>query len=755
MKRKIIWNDIKENKLLSFSTCLFMAVSAFLFSLSGLLFTGLLGSVNTLMETAQTPDFLQMHAGVAEEESLLRFAEENESIEAFQLLRFLNLENGAIVLAGHSLADSTQDNGVSVQSGSFDYLLDLTNHIIEVKEGEVYVPVCYRQEYGLQTGEIMQIGKETLVIAGFLRDSQMNSMMASSKRFLVCEKDYERLKQQGTEEFLIEFLLKEGTDVNAVATEYADAGLPANGPAITKPLIRMMNALSDGLMILVLLLVSVLMLLISMLCIRFTLLTKLEGDYREIGVLKAIGIGRKEIRQIYFGKYALLSAVGAVAGIIAAYVVKHPLSVRVQELYGAREHGLSGFLTAVSCALVVEILQLGAVNRTLKRLERVSVVEAIAGRQPGKKRGGRLFGQYAIVMLVIAAGVFMMVVPQNLQSTISSPRFVTYMGIGDGEIRLDIRQTDDILEKTGQVEEMLAADARVSQYAVLVTSSYRMILPDGSGTNLNVECGDHTVFPVTYDSGGAPTGESELAVSYLCAEELGLSIGDTVILAVNGEEKGYTICGIYSDITNGGKTAKAVIEPEEGSVMWSIFYVSLKEGVSKAAWISECQNCLLVDKAISAKVVDIKEYVTATYGQTMRQVKMAAHVAGVAAGGILFVVILLFVRLIVAKERYSISLRKALGFTNGAIRKIYYAKQFAVMFAGILIGTVTGILPGEVLAGVLLRSLGATDFRFIIDGCVIGIGIPLFVVLATVPAVVLALREIKKIKAYECCRGKE
>ena len=92
----------------------------------------------------------------------------------------------------------------------------------------------------------MRIGSEGLTVAGFLRDAQMNSMMASSKRFLVSQWDYERLKPRGEEEYLIEFLLKDCGDTNAVSTAYTRQGLPSNGPAITKPLIRMMNALSDG-----------------------------------------------------------------------------------------------------------------------------------------------------------------------------------------------------------------------------------------------------------------------------------------------------------------------------------------------------------------------------------------------------------------------------------------------------------------------------------------------------------------------------
>ena len=70
----------------------------------------------------------------------------------------------------------------------------------EVAKGEVYVPAGYRALYDLSVGDFLQIGSCKLKIAGFIRDSQMNSMMASSKRFLVNEADYERIKEQGEEE---------------------------------------------------------------------------------------------------------------------------------------------------------------------------------------------------------------------------------------------------------------------------------------------------------------------------------------------------------------------------------------------------------------------------------------------------------------------------------------------------------------------------------------------------------------------------
>lgn len=757
MRRRILWNDIKGNRLLAVATWLFMAMSAFMFALTCFLFVSLLGSVDTLMEKAQTPDFMQMHAGELNEAELLHFAEEQDQVRKFQILSFLNLENSSVFLDGHSLADSTQDNGICVQSKSFDYLVDLENHVIDdIQSGEIYVPVCYRQKYDLEAGGTVQIGEIGFTIAGFLRDSQMNAMMASSKRFLVSRLDYDSLKNSCSEEYLIEFLLRENADINAFALAYTDAGLPANGPAITKPLIRMINALSDGLMILVILLVSVVLLLISMLCIRFTLLTQLEADRKEIGMLKAIGISKGEIRALYNLKFLALSGLGALCGLLLALLSKGILSAQIQELYGPSENGLTGFAAAFAGVALVEGILLLSVRRTLKRTEKMSATEALAGQCGDSKNkiGRRLCSQYLIIAFVIALGIFMMVLPQNLLSTISSPEFVTYMGIGNGEIRLDVRQTDNLEGKTRQVEKLLAGEKQVARFALLQTFSCRVVLPDGSHTGLQVEQGDHTTFPVAYTEGEAPQKNNEIALSCLCADELGVSVGDTLGLLIDEKLQEYTVCGIYPDITNGGKTAKAACLHGDGPLMWSVFYVSLKDKAQKEQWLSQCTK-LLSDGGINVKAVNIQEYVTDTYGQTIREIRRAAGVAVPAAALVMFVVVVLFTRLLVAKDRYDISLRKAIGFTGRDIGRMYLLGYLPVVLVSVLSGILSGNLLGEKLAGMFLKTLGAAGFHFLIDCKAVYGWIPAVAVITVFGAVLLGIAEIKHIRAYECCMGKE
>ncbi len=744
MLKKLIWNDVQQNKLLSAATVFFMAVSAMMLALTALLFSSLLGSVNGLMEQAQAPDLIQMHTGGSDETQISQFAEEQQEIAQWQICRFLNLDNSAVTLGGHSLLDSTQDNGLCIQGERFDHLLDMDNDRPRVLPGQVYVPVCYRTRYDLDIGDTMRIGSEGLTVAGFVRDAQMNSMMASSKRFLVSEWDYERLKPCGEEEYLIEFLLKDGADISTVSTAYTRQGLPANGPAITKPLIRMMNALSDGTTIFVIFLAAIVVLLVALLCIRFILSIRMERDKREIGMLKALGIGKGEIKRLYFSKYILFSVCGGLLGLGAAAILQGPLEQQIRELYGVSGHGAQTAVSAFCAVAVAEAVILLSVWRSLKKTDRLSALAALFPIREQEQD----WRQYLPIGFVAAACAFLMLLPQELYSTLSSPTFVIYMGIGNADIRMDIRQGSDINLATAQLAADLERDERVERYAVLQTRSLTAVLSDGTACDLTVEMGDHTVFPVRYSEGDPPVVDNEIALSSLNARELKLSVGDTLPLRINGVETLYSICGIYPDITNGGKTAKISGSADNAPVVWSVLYVSLKDPDASARWMEAYGQR-------GADVTDIEDYVRDTYGPTLAQIRRASQGAMLIAVLVVFVVIALFLRLIVERSRDAISLQKALGFTSGEIGRVYCLKGFFFAAVGVISGLALGTLLGESLCGIVLRSFGADSFRFIIRWESLLVGIPVIILGTTMFAVLLGTAEVQRIKAYECCTGRE
>lgn len=753
MISRLIINEFKSNKLITILTSIFMAVTATMLGLSVFLFSTLYSSIASLMSKAETPHFLQMHTGEMNEENIVSFAEKREDVEEMQICTFLNLENGQIRISGNSFDNNMQDNGLFCQSDKFDYLLDAGDNIIQVSPGEVYVPVAYKNEYDIAIGDEMYIGTEGLKIAGFMRDSQMNSMMASSKRFLVNESDYERLKHLGSEEYLIEFRLRNGSDIGAFATAYKDADLPGNGPTITYPLIKIMNALSDGIMIIVILLAAFVVLYISIMCIRYIILTQLEKDRREIGMLKAVGISGVDIRKLYLSKYLLLSAIGGAAGVASACIIAVPLRKNMRELYGEADNMAFIYTVMIIGAVLAEAVILLSVRQTLRKTERISTVTALCGRDESARRKNL----WVPISIIIMAAVFMMIVPDSMKKTLSDPDFVRYMGIGSSQIRIDVREQQDTKVSADTLEEWIITDSRIENYAVMKTGSYKAFLPDGSSYNLILENGDHSIFPVNYTEGTYPENEDEIALSVLNSEETGLKVGDSISVSKYTEEGNIEIstcyiCGIYSDITNGGKTAKGCLD-DKTPMMWSVMYVTLKDGISPDSWISEYCNSSCFDESI--KIAEISEYMNGMYGQTIRNIGNASYMTKAVACLVIIVVILLLMRLVIWKERREGSLKKALGLTTWDIQTDYLKKLIVYLLIGLLLGILSGMLLGQRLAGILLGFMGAKGLEFTMDIVSSFVVIPVLALLSAILAAAVSLKEIKNIKAYECLNTRE
>ncbi|MGE8035893.1 ABC transporter permease [Lysinibacillus sp. NPDC093692] len=768
MYYRLIRNDILKSKLITLTTTLFVAVAAMLVSLSAILMVNLSGAIDSLMNQAKTPHFMQMHSGDIDTVRLTNFAEQNSKVDEYQVLEFLNLDNSQIILGDRSLANNVQDNGFSIQSEKFDYLLDLDGNIINVSDGELYVPINYMKDATTKVGDKAILDGKEFTVAGFLRDSQMNSMLSSSKRFLVSANDYAAIKSHGSVEYLIEFRLKDLSALGEFETTYASAGLEANGPTITFPLFKTINAFSDGIMIAVILLISVLVVAISFMCIRFTLLAKIEDDYREIGVMKAIGLRLSDIKKIYLAKYAAIAAVGSILGYVLSLMFKNMLLENIRLYMGESEN--SSFATSLGIIgiLLVYLAIIAFVSGVLRRFRKISAAEAIRfGISKEKSTGAKhvclnknkllntnLFlgikdvlarkRLYATMLAVLVISAFIIIVPQNLYNTISSTSFIKYMGIGNYDIRLDIQQTDQISKKAEEVLEYMNSDSSISKYTVLTTKTFKTKMEDGSEENIKIELGDHSIFPIEYTEGRVPAVENEIALSALNANELNKKVGDTITVIIKGKENKLTVSGIYSDITNGGKTAKAVFTDHSENIMWSVICAKLSDKTLVDEKISN-----YADRFTFAKISNIDEFVKQTFGSTIKSVEKASFAAIAIALVITILVTLLFMKMLVAKDRYSIAIMKALGFTKLDITVQYGSRAVFVSIIGIIVGTILANTLGEVLAGAVISSFGASSFSFSINPLSAYVLCPLLMICSVLITTIIGTSSAGKIKISE------
>lgn len=768
MYYRIIRNDILKSKVITLTTMIFVAAAAMLVSLAAILVINLSDSIATLMTQAKTPHFMQMHSGVIDTVQLAAFAEQNSNVDEFQVIEFLNVEGSRIVIGGNSLAGNVQDNGLCTQSEKFDYLLDLDGNVINVSYGEIYVPICYMKDGTAKIGDKVVICGKIFTVAGFLRDSQMNSLLASSKRFLVSENDYAEIRDFGSKEYLIEFRLKDISALGAFETAYTSAGLEANGPTITYPLFKTLNAISDGLMIAVILLVSALVVAIAFMCIRFTLLAKIEDDYREIGVMKAIGLRVSDMKRIYQAKYAAIAAAGCILGFALSFAFRGMLLENIRLYMGESENSSFALLFGIIGVLLVFLAIITYVNGVLKRFRKISAAEAIRfGTSQEKSSGAKQFclsknrlldtniflgikdvlarkRLYTTMLAVLVISAFIIIVPQNLYNTISSKSFITYMGIGKCDMRIDIQQTDNISEKAAEIAKAMKSDRSISKYAVLTTQTFKAKTNDGSEERIKIELGDHSVFPVKYSEGIAPAAEDEIALSVINASELGKKVGDVITLVTPGKGKNLRVCGIYSDITNGGKTAKAVFTDNSADIMWCVICAELSDKSLVVGKVSE-----YADRFDFAKVTGVDEYIKQTFGSTISSVGKASCAAIAVALIITVLVTLLFMKMLVAKNRYSIAVMKAFGFTNSDITVQYVSRSVFVLIVGIVLGTLLANTLGEVLAGAVISSFGASSFKFAVNPLSAYLLCPLMMVCSVLIATIIGTSGAGQIKISE------
>lgn len=750
MYRKIIKNDVRESKLITIITTLFITVAALLVALATILSVNLAGSIDTLMEKSQSPHYMQMHTGEVNRERLAKFVEANGNVATYEVAEFLNLNGSDFELGDHSLADSVEDNGLAVQSKNLDYFLDMENQPIQPKPGELYVPVMFKKQGLAKIGDKAKIAGKTFTINGFLRDGTMNSQMAGSKRFLLHQTDYDELFSKGKLEYIIQFRLKDPSKLNQFEAAYKKAGLEVNGPSGTHRLFKLGNAMSDGIMIGILLLISLLVVLMTFMCIRFTLLAKIEEDYKEIGVMKAIGLQLKAIKKIYLAKYAAISIIGSLLGYLISLPLSYLLLKNIKLFMGeSKNEGLSWIL-AVAGVLAVMLLMIAYVYVLLNRFKKISAVEAIRFSGANEKvntktrfnlRRLAFFSTdtrigiidimnrkkiYLTMLLVFIISTFIMIVPALVYHTASSEEFVESLGFSHKiDIATSLYQSTNSVENQDKIEDYLANDSDVEMYSKISTKNFDVKEAGVEHGVLSVELGNHQKFPVNYLKGHAPRRINEIALSTINADEYNKKIGDPIILIREGREEKFIVCGIYANLFNGGKTAKAIFEDRTTPTIWTDISIKLKN----PSKLTEKMNQYKEDLPF-AKMNNAEQYRDQTFGSTIQSLLMVAIGASLVAVLITGLITSLFMKLLLVKDKKEIATLKAIGLTNQEIRNQYLARSLTILVIGIGLGTCLAMTLGKTISGLVSAGLGGVSVQ-LIGSPLIYLGCPLLLLLVT------------------------
>lgn len=736
MRLTFIKKDLTRHRLISIGLTICIMMTSFLATSAAQMTVQLNGSISNLLHSAKAPDFVQMHDGSLKEKDIEAFSSKQSMVKAHQIVPMIQIEHANIKFGNEPAKAGVMDHLFVKQNRYFDFLLNEQVEKLTVSKGEVAVPIYFQQRYHLKIGETLLIGKGSnqfsFRIKAFLRDAQMNPSLVSSKRFLLHHKDWDAMNQVfHKKEYLIEFLLHDAVQADAFQAIYQSSQLPQQGPAVTLPLLRMLNALTDGMVIAILLLICMLLIGIALLSLHLAMTASIEEDEREIGILKVLGIPLTRIKQLYVGKYALLACVGCIAGYGLTLIFGDIFTANIQRYMGNQPSFTTWFIPLCVSIVIATIIIFFSFT-VLRKFSRVSAAQALQGsvismndkkQIPLHLKKNRLIPVniwlglkdllsrkklYTTITCIIALCTFLMLLPIQLWYTLQSPDFTTYLGSGQSDLRIDIRQKNHLEENTNKIESMIREDRDIHASSIYETTSLQAKSKENSLETLYLETGNLSAFPLTYLQGREPLKKKEIALSVLSSVLLQKKVGEKMTLVTNGHEIEKTVTGIYQDVTNGGKTAKAISQPFPQTALWKTIQIKLNQGVE----IEEKKT--VFEKEISpAKVTDMKEYVHQTIGSTASLVKVVAFLSTIAAFGIASLILFIFLHMLKAKDSSRNHLLRTIGFSKKDVTVQYMTSFIIVISLGTFIGTIAVHTIGPALMSVGGASLGASSLKWL------------------------------------------
>ncbi|SMX78915.1 putative ABC transport system permease protein [Brevibacterium aurantiacum] len=785
--------ELTRDTGVNLSLLIVLALSAFLMATGAAVLERLASASGQLFEQTQPPHFLQMHSGDYDPKALTDFVDAHPSIQSSMIEDMVDVDGMAVSWQrttadeSGSMADSQIDNLFVRQNTDFDFLIDDTGSPARPDAGEVFIPVAYQLRYGLNPGDTLTIDtgstKVPLTIAGVIRDGQMASSLSSSTRFLVSDKDWQTLKDGAntTSEIIVAFRLHDTAEIPALQSAYeADSNVPQNGQAVTLSLIRLINVISDGIVAIALMFVSLALVVIALINVRFVIRRTLVKDVQQIGTMRAIGLPASAISSLYLTRYRLLTALACLIGGAAAIGGVAALTRSLQANYAHAEVTPWSIIIPILALVAVYVLVLTMCRAVLRAVRRVDVVSALVhGSLLSGRKGARVNRRRArwvrrtnleklpgtidqrlalksllaegktwmLLPLVFALATLVITIPLAVQSTFASPQFITYMGSPDRDLRSDIRFTDHTTETRDDLLAAMESEAGIAEVAVLGSVLYRIDGVEGPRSQL-VDIGDHRGLGTRYLSGSAPS-EGEISVSDLAAETYGVDVGDDLILGSETGEVTARVSGVYQDVTNGGVTAKMQGQVPDEADAYTVF-ADVRDGES-ATEIAEALN----DDVPAAKTLPMDEYVQQTFSSISDALRSTAVIAIVFGLFVAVLITTLFLRLVVVQERGRSGILRTLGFSPAEVSAQTSVKTIAGIVVGVIAGVLGASLLGPPVVGAVLSvaGVGLADFAFLVNPILKWVVLPLILVVAGGTASFLVARQRRTENMSEWLKG--
>lgn len=609
----------------------------------------------------------------------------------------------------------------------------------QIRPGTVYVSPSLVSMFGLELGDRVAFsiarngGTVSLTVAGFYEDPFMGSSMIGMKGFLVSSADYEAMTAQIADAG-IDALARSGAMIHVFsAPESTQTTAALNGalndqtdlPRYTE-FVHSADAIAGFMMVLQdafsgLFAAFVLVLLVVVLIVlSHSVGGTVEAERKNLGILKSIGMRRTALQLVQLLQYATAIVPALLLGFLLAAPLAGVLTRMTLTTTGIRFPTRQPWgITLLSLVVLAGILA-GFVWGKTRRIARISPMESIrrSAMAGGTMRHGLPALQGNGLALSLAVRQFLTKKRNYLSACLVALLLVFFASLvgrmnswlgPDGKGMMDAFNPADHdigvqMFGTSTSDEALEL---LRQYTD-VTDSYLLAMPGVAVEGIDCTANVITEPERFHVLEGRPCyGENEIVITEFMAEDLGVSIGDTLTVSAALGEDGYVVSGIYSCANDMGNT---IGMSREG-------YLKIGQD-SPEIW---CHHYFLADPAQKAAVT---EALTQTFGGDVHVHENTwPGLFGIISAMrmlmiFMYAMVVLFVLTVTAMtgarllrhEQRDIGIYKALGCTDRMLRGSFALRFGLTAALGSLLGSVLAALLTDPLVSAVMKLAGISSF---------------------------------------------
>lgn len=779
----LIKNNLKRSVIIAITLVFLVSVAmcAIIVSMNSLMQMD--KTVEDVKDKTNCADVSIMMPKVTHEEAVEDILSDVDSIKETEKEEVYYFGDGSI--ANENLDDNGDELPILIERISFKRNMSKIHTLEESStkhDNGIYLPYYLNvaKEYKLGDTVKLSLGGRNYkcTVDGFYEEINFaNPSNFSTYMILISDKTWDEISDNATA--MNEFWLWRGISDGKVSTddieteftkkfnEKYDLGLES-GFVLSYDTMKVGTIMFPNIIMGILLGLAGVLLIIAIVVIRFQIITYIQQNYKNIGVMEATGYTTSDLILVFVGMFALITvggvALGEAVSIIGGEAINFLLGVTTglqwkvipnASLYIIAPVVMIIFVAIVSVFASLKIRKITVLNalrdginthnfkRNYFALEKtplpLNLTIGIKGIMASLKQNISIA---FIVCLLSFSVAFSFVAVDNFDG--DSDSMWSFIGLEKGDVQFYFK--DESLKK--EINDHEDIKQILEQTTINTTISFKdkeqtlqtKVSPDFSKHNKNLIV-----------EGRYPEVDNEISLTTLIAEKLDVGINDVVSVLCEDKQQEYIVVGLTQQTSNLGRSSAMTLEGARRvspSIQINTGNYILKEGVNVNDFIQEIYEQYGNDKVVLSNLQKIMKDIMTTYSMTMNALCVGMLIVTVI---VVTLILYLLVSVKILKERRNYGVSKAMGYTTSQLIIQILSGFMPQIILGCAIGAILAMVGTNPLIAMSMSSVGFKKCTFTIPvGPIILVSIAVIILAFIITAVTsIRIRKITPVQLIE------